>query len=235
MQRRFFMKACALGAGAVAAGPGLLFSSDLSPREYPRVRLLNGRGMPLRPSELRPNTHYVFNYPYPATPCFLLDLNRPVPGLNGLRTEQGGAYHWQGGVGPGHSLVSYSAICAHKMAHPTPAVSYISFREPRNGDDPETGIITCCAENSLYDPYRGGTVISGPARQPLAAILLDYDERVDALYAHGTLGGEMFRRFFSEFEARLSLEYPDGNAAQPVEGEVEVVRLEHYSANIMQC
>ncbi len=235
MRRRSFVKVCALGAGAMAAGPGLLFSSDLVRREYSRVRLVDFHGQPLRPAELSPQRHYVFNYPYLATPCFLLNLNRPVPGLNGLSTEQGDRYAWQGGVGPQRSLVAYSAICAHKMAHPTTAVSYISFRQPRNGDDPETGVISCCAENSVYDPFRGGRVISGPAPQPLAAIVLEYDAENDALYAQGTLGGEMFRRFFSEFEARLSLEYPDGDAARPLEGDVEVIPLERYSANIMQC
>ncbi len=235
MRRRSFVKACAVTAGALAAGPGLLFSNDLAARRYARVRLIDASGQPLRAEALRPRTHYVFNYPYPATPCFLLNLDRQVPGLNGLKTESGDQYHWQGGVGPARALVAYSAICAHKMAHPTTAVSYISFREPRNGDDPETGVISCCAEKSMYDPFRGGEVVSGPARQPLAAILLEHDEGADELHASGTLGGEMFRRFFSEFEARLSLEYPDGNASEPLEGDVEVMRLEQFSSNVMQC
>ncbi|MCH8505599.1 MAG: hypothetical protein LAT50_14940 [Ectothiorhodospiraceae bacterium] len=235
MGRRSFVKGGALSAGCLAMAPQMAETSDMSPRHYPRVRLLNGRGQPLRASEIRPRTHYVFSYPYASTPCFLLNLGQEVPGDRGLETENGESYRWQGGVGPGRSLVAYSAICAHKMAHPTRAVSYIGFREPRNGDDPETGMITCCAENSRYDPYRGGAVLSGPARQPLAAILLEYDAGEDELFAYGTLGGVMFQRFFSEFEARLQLEYPNGDARDPLEGEVNVVRLEEFSANIMRC
>src|SRR5690606_42048787 len=58
----------------------------------------------------------------------------------------------------------------------TPAVRHISFRPRRSDHEPEAGIITCCSENSRYDPLRGAEVISGPARQPLAAIILERSE-----------------------------------------------------------
>ncbi|MEX2340122.1 MAG: hypothetical protein WD609_16245, partial [Aquisalimonadaceae bacterium] len=235
MRRRSFVKACALGAGYAALNPSVILAGELRARHYERVRLVDNRGAPLRPGAVRPRRNYVFQYPYPSTPVFLLNLGLPVNGHNGLITEGGDRYSWSGGVGPGRSLVAFSAICAHKLAHPTPSVSYISFRNPRNDEDPSTGVISCCAENSTYDPVRGGEVISGPAGQPLAAVLLDYVEDEDALYATGTLGGELFQRFFDDFEARFSLEYPDGDADAQVAGEATVVPLENYSRNLMRC
>lgn len=235
MRRRSFVKACALGAGAAAFGPVLGTGSDLRPRYYERVRLMDGRGQPLRVSDIQPRRNYVFHYPFASTPVFLLDLGRPVRGRNGLQTEGGNRYDWDGGVGPDRSLVAFSAICAHKLAHPTPAVSYIRFRDPRAADDPPTGVISCCAENSMYDPYRGAQVLSGPAQQPLAAILLDYHEEEGTLDAVGTLGGELFDRFFREFEERLAVEYAEADPAERIVDETDVVPLESFSGNIMRC
>lgn len=235
MRRRSFVKACALSAGCAVFNPALMLAGELRPRSYARVRLLDSRGAPLSPSAIRPRWNYVFQYPYASTPVFLLDLGQPVSGRSGLTTESGDNYSWLGGVGPGHSLVAFSAICAHKLAHPTPSVSYISFRDPRNEQDPATGIIACCAENSTYDPLRGGAVISGPAGQPLAAVVLDYVEAEGALYATGTVGGELFERFFDDFEARLALEYPQGGADERIVGETAVIPLEDFSDNVMRC
>lgn len=234
MQRRSFMASCGLAIGALAANPSLALAAEMSPRRYRRVRLVDDSGAVLRASAIEPGSQLVFHYPYSATPCFLLRLDRPVPGHSGLRTEQGESYSWQGGVGPERSLVAYSAICAHKMTHPTPAVSHIAFRPRRSEQEPAGGVIICCSENSRYDPLHGATVLSGPARQPLAAILLEHDPATDALYAYGTLGGEMFERFFKEFERRLSLQYPDG-AAATASGDVVAVPLDRYSANVVHC
>jgi arsenite oxidase small subunit len=235
MRRRSFLKSCAVGAGCLALNPSILLAGGATAREYPRLQLLNAAGEPLHPQDVEPGQHYVFSYPYGGTPCFLLNLGERVPSRNGLLTEGGEPYNWQGGVGPEASLVAYSAICAHKMAHPTPEVSYISFRPPRDRDEPSTGLISCCAENSRYDPFRGAEVLSGPATQPLAAILLEFESEENALYAHGTLGGELFQRFFEQFEMRLMLQHPNGDARDLVSGGVRVLPLEEYSRNVMQC
>lgn len=236
MRRREFVKACAIGAGCASLAPAsLLADRDLRPRYYERVRLVQPGGQAVRAAELASRRNYVFSYPYRATPAFLFDLGAPATPSQTLRTEDGVSYQAHHGVGADGSIVAYCAICAHKMAHPTPAVSYIRFREARNSDEPETGVISCCAENSLYDPLRGAQVLDGPAKQPLAAILLEHDAASDELFAVGTLGGEMFERFFSEFEARLSLEYPQGDARAPVSGDVTVETLDRYSSNIMRC
>ena len=238
MKRRSFVRACGMGAGYMALGGGLAFAAsngELRPRHYERVRLLGPDGSPLLAGTLPAKQQYVFPYPFEATPCFLINLGEPMEPRNGLTTADGEPYSWPGGVGPRRELVAYSAICAHKLAHPTPALSYISFREARDSDEPRDGVISCCAENSLYDPSRGAEVISGPARQPLAGILLEHDADSDQIYAVGTLGGELFERFFSEFEARLALEYPDGNGAEPLSGDVDAIPLSQYSGNVMRC
>lgn len=233
MDRRSFVRNCTLAAGLFASGVAV--PARAVPRSYARVRLIDASGEPLRASTLEPRAQYVFAYPFAATPCFLFDLDRSVPGRNALETEAGAYYDWPGGVGPKRSLVAYSAICAHKMAHPTPTISYISFRPARNEYEPAVGVISCCAENSRYDPAGGARVIDGPAAQPLAAILLEHDAASDGLFAVGTLGGEMFRRFFDEFEARLSLEYPNGDARELLAGESIVRRLEDFSDNVVSC
>ncbi|MCK8514825.1 Rieske 2Fe-2S domain-containing protein [Methylonatrum kenyense] len=236
MRRRDFVKACAVGAGCAGLAPASLFAdAGLRPRRYQRSRLVQSSGEPLRLGELEQLRNYVFSYPYRATPAFLLDLGTSVPGEQSLRTEAGETYRSRHGVGPKHSVVAFSAICAHKLAHPTPAVSYIRFREARGNDEPATGVISCCAENSLYDPVAGGRVLDGPAKQPLAAVLLEHDAAADELFAVGTLGGELFDRFFTEFEARLSLEYPDGNAREAAAEDVVVEPLSRFSDNIMRC
>jgi hypothetical protein len=87
MQRRSFMTSCALAIGALAANPSLALAREMSPRRYERVRLVDGSGTVLRASTIEPGSQLVFHYPYSATPCFLLRLDRPVPGHSGLRTE----------------------------------------------------------------------------------------------------------------------------------------------------
>jgi arsenite oxidase small subunit len=82
-------------------------------------------------------------------------------------------------------------------------VSFISFRKTRAQRGVQDGLIHCCAEHSQYDPARGAEVLSGPARQPLCAVLLRTTRRrtPDRLR---TLGGELFEEFFRKYEMKLS-------------------------------
>ena len=97
-----------------------------------------------------------------------------------------------GGIGADAAVVAYSAICAHQLTYPTREISFISYRGDKTPGNRHAQVIHCCSEHSQYDPADGGRVVAGPAPQPLAAILLDYDRAADELYAVGTLGGEMF-------------------------------------------
>jgi Rieske Fe-S protein len=216
---------------AAAAFPS--WAANARPKEYQRALLVNERGDPLRAADLRPQANYVFHYPFEATPVFLLDLGRPVA-AHSLTTQERNAYSWPGGVGRNRSVVAFSAICAHQLVYPTRDVSFISFRKTRAQRGVQDGLIHCCAEHSQYDPARGAEVLSGPARQPLCAVLLEHDARADTLTAHATLGGELFDEFFRKYEMKLSLDVGP-RAKSAVNGQTVVRELEKFCKNPIQC
>jgi arsenite oxidase small subunit len=231
MQRREFIKLCAATA-ATGAAPELY--ADARPQLYGRARLVDTRGEPLKARAVPAHRNLIFHYPYSTTPCFLLNLGRPVKGSAQLRTASNVAYAWQGGVGAQRSIVAYSAICAHQMAYPTKEISFISYRAEKSARNPHANVIHCCAEHSQYDPAEGARVVAGPAPQPLAAILLEHDAARDELYAVGTLGGEMFQQFFDKYEFRLTLEAGTPPRAA-VTGTCVVQALENYCRQQVKC
>jgi Rieske Fe-S protein len=233
MKRREFVQVCAASAAALAVAENAR-GAVLESRGYRRVKLIDEAKQPVRIAQLRAGATYVFDYPYEATPAFLIRLDRAVtPGVM-LKTEAGEVYPWQGGIGPDKGVVAYSAICAHKMTYPTKQVSFIGYRD---GPSPVAGrgkVITCCSDRSVYDPAAGARVVSGPAPQPLATIILEHDPKADEVFATGTFGGEMFTEFFRKYEFRLQLEM--GNRARAaVDGTALVRRLENYSTQWAQC
>ena len=234
MDRRSCIESCTAGAACISAAAALpAFAADAKPRAYPQALLVNERGDPLKVSSLTPLTNYVFHYPFVATPVFLLELGKPALPQS-LSTRDRDAYAWPGGVGPRRSVVAYSAICAHQLVYPTRDVSFISFRKTRAQRGVQDGLIHCCAEHSQYDPARGAEVLSGPARQPLCAVLLTHDARADTLTAHGTLGAELFDEFFRKYEMKLSFEMGP-KAKNSVAGQSVVRELEKFCKNPVQC
>ena len=233
MERRDFVMWCAAGAGA-AALPDPAGAGGLTAHMYRRAKLVDEKGAALHLAQLKPGVSYVFDYPYAATPCFLINLGRPANGGTELRTESGQVYRWAGGIGPARSVVAYSAICAHKLTYPTRQVSFIGYRDAPSPVAPQGKVITCCSDRSVYDPSSGARVVSGPAPQPLAAILLEHDAKSDEMHAVGTFGGEMFAEFFRRFEFRLQMERGDRARAQ-VEGTAAVRPLEEYSTQWARC
>jgi Rieske Fe-S protein len=231
MQRRDFIKWCALAGAAAGAGA---VSADARPHFYARAKLVAADGLPLRASRVPVHQNLIFHYPYAATPCFLLNLGRPVAAAAQLKTIDDRAYEWRGGVGAQRSIVAYSAICAHKLTYPTRDISFISFRAETSARNKLGNVIHCCSEHSQYDPAQGGRVLAGPAPQPLAAILLEHDAASDELTAVGTLGGEMFEAFFDKYAFRLALEN-GGAARRPVAGTVQVTALEQYCKQQVKC
>jgi Rieske Fe-S protein len=243
MKRRGFVKLCASAVASITANPHLLAADSQQYHRYRRVSLLDWHSHEaVHGSSLQVGETYIFHYPYVSTPCFLVDLGRPVKGGSQLRTHDGKPYRWRGGAGPNRSIVAFSAICAHKMSHPAPSVSFINYRHGevrfRNSDnaiEKRSGVIYCCSENSVYDPASGGRVLGGPAPQPLAAIDLDYDEKTDRLFATGTIGGEMFERFFERFHDRLVLQLGRTDIEHEQTGSVELMRLSEYTRNTISC
>ena len=233
MDRRAFIESCTASAACMTTAALPAFAADARPRAYPRALLVTPAGEPLRASSLKPLTNYVFHYPFQATPVFLLDLGKPAA-PHALSTRSRDAYAWPGGVGPRRSVVAYSAICAHQLVYPTREVSFISFRKTRAQRGVQDGLIHCCAEHSQYDPARGAEVLSGPAPQPLCAVLLAHEPKDDTLTAYATLGGELFDDFFKKYAAKLSLEVGSG-ARNAVAGQAVVSELEKFCRNSIQC
>mgnify|MGYP001575930857 CR=1 FL=1 len=234
MQRRDFFKICA--AGAALGAPDLFAAGDLKPRFYSRAQLTDERDRPLRAASLVIGQNYIFHYPFESTPCFLLNLGRPTVREVQLKTEDGATYQWAGGVGPNRAVVGYSAICAHRLAYPTPQITFISYRDKSTASKVmRPNVIHCCAEHSEYDPASGARVIGGPAPQPLCAILLEHDAQNDGLYAVGTLGGELFDTFFTKFEFKLALDYGADRARQQAAGRTVVRDLRDFCKQQVRC
>lgn len=250
MRRRSFVTGCSVGACALGLGLGTagcgrqpgaseeaLAEGPLQPQAFERIRLVDGEGEPLRAGELLEGHNYVFHYPYVSTPAFLFRLSGPVAAGNGLADRDGRSYQGIAGVGPGNSIVGYCAICVHKLSHPSPQLTYISLRDrlpTESGVAPH--VISCCAQNSRFDPYDGARVIDGPADQPLASMLVEHDPETDALFVTGLVGGVVFERYFETFARRLQLEHggEDGPAAL-ANGDVVAHLLDEYSGNILSC
>jgi arsenite oxidase small subunit len=242
MDRRNFLESCSTATTVACLSGAASFpamAADAKPRPYGRVLLTNERGDPLKASTLVAQTNYVFHYPFEATPVFLLDLGKPaLAASGGLKTKSGESYAWPGGVGKGRSIVAFSAICAHQLVYPTPNLSFISFRKgtPANAKTPNAGadLIHCCADHSQYDPAQGAKVLSGPATQPLCAILLEHNAKDDTLTAYATLGGELFDDFFKKYEAKLSIEV-GSKAKNAVAQRTPVRELEKFCRNAVKC
>lgn len=235
VQRRKFIEICVAGTGACIP----LVCRDAATAErveqrYARAKLVDQDGKAIRSRSLKVNHGYVFSYPYTSTPCFLLKLDTPVESSVALRTESGSGYQWPGGVGENKTVVAYSAICAHKLAYPTRQVSFIGFRPAPSGISARGKVIACCADKSVYDPGAGARVLSGPAPQPLAAIILEHDAGTDELFAVGTFGGEKFNDFFRKYEFQLAMEH-GGRARDRVAESTSVVDLASFSRQTAQC
>ncbi len=233
MDRRNFIGSCTAGAACLSGATVPAFAAEAKPRPYARALLVDEAGNPLKAAALQPLTNYVFHYPYVATPVFLLDLGRAAAPRS-LNTSRHDAYAWPGGIGPQRSVVAFSAICAHRLVYPTPQVSFISFRKHRAQRGVQDGLIHCCSEHSQYDPGRGAQVVSGPAAQPLCAVLLEYRPGDDSLTAYATLGGELFDEFFRKYEMKLRIDV--GATARNAVSERTVVQaLDKFCRNAIQC
>ena len=241
INRRSFVRLCASALGLIGANPALLAQPDARLHRYQRVRLVDLNGGPITAGALAVGENYLFHYPFATTPCFLLNLGRPTSATE-LKTEDGQPYRWPGGIGPSRSIVAFSAICAHKMSHPAKSISFINYRHERvrfqdsaEHSAQRAQVIYCCSEKSVYDPAQGARVLGGPAKQPLAAIVLEEDKHDAALYAVGTYGGEMFERFFREFGFRLALEHNTRDIRAAVSEIATVMPLADYSEKQMRC
>jgi arsenite oxidase small subunit len=242
VNRRSFVKLCASAVAMITSSPSLLARPNSTVHSYQRVKLVDTLDRPIDAAKLKEGESYLFHYPYISTPCFLLNLGKPTAQETLLRTKDGASYIWPGGVGPQRSIVAFSAICAHKMTHPARSVSFINYRPKRVSFlDAQKKVIErdhviyCCSEKSVYDPTKGAQVLGGPAPQPLATILLEYNEQDGSLEAIGTDGGDMFEKFLSTFDFRLKLEYRTDNIRKQVAGMSTVTTVAEYCRTQVMC
>jgi arsenite oxidase small subunit len=233
MKRREFLGSCSLLAGIAALPQRAGGATHMHP--YARTQLIDIHGAPIRYAAIAGETNYVFQYPFAATPCFLLRLAAPVASAPSLRREDGESYVVPTGVGPHNDVVAFSAICAHKLAYPTRDVSFIRYQRRRSATS-SGNVIHCCADHSVYDPAAGARVVAGPAPQPLACIALEHDATRDELYALGTVGAEQFGPFFDKYAMKLTLDYGSLERARAAVTDKTVVReLTSYCRNTIQC
>jgi len=229
--RRDLMRQAACVAGAWMASGMLPAVAAGEVQRHPRSLLVDSQGKPWLARQLQQGEAFLFNYPYTVSPVFLIAFEREVKPAE-LVTQDKQRYATPAGVGPNRSIVAFSAICAHKLMYPTPAISFIGLRSGGRGEP--SHVIHCCGDNSRYDPLQGARVIDGPAPQPLAAVLLEWDPSSDQLHAVGTRGGEMFDAFFEKYAAKL--EFETGSSARTPSGGSAVVRpAASYSRQWRSC
>lgn len=219
-ERREFLSACSVALVTTATQIGLIGTSQAKDvtvsTRYSASILADESGRPVRASALKPQTNYLFHYPFVATPCLLINLGRDVKG-----------------TGPGNAIVAFSAICSHKLAYPAREVSFIRFQSNASKHS-EAERIHCCADHSVYDPAAAARVVAGPAPLPLAAVMMEYDKRTDSLKAVGLSGPDQFEAFFAKYEFKLSMEF--GSGARRLTGtSTRLQELTQFCRNVAQC
>lgn len=234
MKRRDFFHLCTSAALLATAATQAPASGAARFKRYAPAELLDHRGKPLTPDALEVGVNYLFHYPYKGTPALLLHLPAdPTPELR-LRTADYQDYRWPGGVGPNGRIVAFCAICPHQLStvfRQAAIISYQRHKTPVSGRD---NTITCCAHHSVFDPLRGGAVMSGPAPQPLTAIVLEQD-KYQRIFALGTLGGELFDEFFRAYRRELIREYGRGVARAQTAKTATVTPLKDYTQSVVRC
>ena len=235
--RRGFMKLC--GRTAVAAAvAGAAARSATAPAfaldNPPRVRLVTADGKPLMASKLPMHANWIFHYPYESTPVLLIRVEDAAPAMD-VEDRDGKAYTWPGGAGPGGSIVAYAAICAHALSYDSKETSFLNYRRKRNEMTGHGRVITCCAHASVYDPAAGARVLAGPAKFPLAAVLLEHDEKTDELFATGIVGSELYKEFFKAYRKDLRKEFGRSKYRKRVEGDVTAMPVSGYSEDAIEC
>ena len=140
--------------------------------------------------------------------------------------KSGGNYQWGGGVGPNKGIVAYTAICSHNQTYPTTAKSVIN-------PFPSEGVIKCCAHKRRFDLTKGG--VCNKKSEPLASIVLEWDEKTDQLFATGLVGRDFFKQFFKRQNRKLRVTYGSTRVAkEPVE-KIQLMLLEEYTKKQNQC
>lgn len=242
MDRRSFLKITTVSGVMIALSPSTI-TGELRADDgrlfvaYERVQLVDAKGMPLKASALKEEVNYMFNYPFVGTPAILLDLGKETHKDVKLFSEEGEEYIWKGGVGAKRSIVAYSAICSHQLAHPTPESSFVQYL-PRGkttmATEKKGGVIVCSSHLSAFDTSKGCKHIAGPAEEALASIIIDVAED-DTLWASAVLGNDKFYDYFKRYKPEMKKFYGGKRKAKKqVKENVFTVTLNEYTKEIIQ-
>ncbi len=202
MGRRDFLRAMLLVAGAAVVmgmlrGLEYLVPPEIGITSFPKLLLVDENSKPIKASSLPVNanpTIALFPYPLSNEPNFLLNLGdssgRPVevPPTTVVIPQTGVTYEFPGGVGPHRSIVAYSALCQHLGCTFPELTFYPPGHKVLTAKGPMDMILYCSCHGSVYDPYRGGAVVTGPTVRPLPAVVLEWDPNTDELYAVRMIG-----------------------------------------------
>lgn len=228
MDRRRFVKICGGSAAMLAAG---LRTARAQPYvDFPKVRLTDAAGVPLKAAALKTEEAYVFHFPYRSFPCFLINLGKPAGAAREMSSEAG-SYQWPGAVGKDGNIVAYSAVCTHELSYPSKEGSEIRYSATPSPLAEKPGMIICCAHDSVFDPAAGAPRLHGEARDPLLPVRLEYDAAQDALYATGLAGVELVERFFRNYRRELIAEYGAGVYKEPIGASSPAVILSEYAGD----
>lgn len=241
MDRRNFLKIAGATGAFVAVSPstisGTLRASDGTLfQAYEKVQLVDASGAPIKASSLKKETNYVFNYPFVSTPSILLDLDDSTAQDVKLKSEDGTEYVWKSGVGAKRTIVAYSAICSHQLAHPTPDDSFLQYckKDQTTMAYKHGGVMVCSSHLSAFDVGKGCANLSGPAAQPLATIIIEVADD-DTLWASAVLGPDKFHEYFKAFKPELKKYYGGKRKGKKkVKGDVQMVTLNEYTKEIIQ-
>ena len=235
--RRDFIKLCGRAAAAVAmakAAGSSLMAPAFALENAPRVRLVKKDGSPLKAQELPLHANWIFHYPYHSSPALLIKLDKAAPATE-VADRDGKAYKWPGGVGPEKNIVSYAAICAHALSYDSKETAFINYSDKKTQMTGHSKVITCCAHASVYDPAAGAKVLAGPAKFPLAAILLEHKPDTDELFAVGLMGSELYGEFFKAYKKELRKAFGRSKYKKMVEGDVVAMPVADYAADAIHC
>ncbi len=242
MDRRNFLKIAGVSGAVIAISPstitgklradnGTLFQA------YERVQLVDAEGKALTADSLKQEVNYLFNYPFVGTPSILLDLGEETAKNVKLISEDGEEYLWKGGVGAKGTIVAYSAICSHQLAHPTPEdsfVQYLARGETTMACEQKGGVIVCSSHLSAFDTSQGCKHISGPAEQALAAIIIEVDQD-NTLWASAVLGPDKFHEYFKRYKPEMKKFYGGKRKAKKrVKESALTVTLSEYTKEIIR-
>ena len=176
--RRNFLKisvvlSAILAAGGIAAVAKSVTdrasssTGPATPSTFPRVKISNI-------NSLAQDQVVSFYYPLDNEPNILVKIGQKAVG----------------GVGPDGDIVAFSQLCQHlgcDYAYQAPGTAptcNAKYKAPGP-------VGYCCCHGSIYDFTKGGSVVGGPAPNPVPQVLLEVDTNGD-IYATGMTSPPIF-------------------------------------------